>query len=98
MDIVVHPRPKGEDGSAQITELLDIIKGSADSPVLGALLKVRSLTLTHLPNCAGALKWIQQLPAAQKGIFFRYLLHCQVVLAAERNVVVRAPAQVQPEP
>ncbi|KAK9903552.1 hypothetical protein WJX75_008667 [Coccomyxa subellipsoidea] len=39
VDIVVHPRPKGEDGSAQITELLDIIKGSADSPVLGALIK-----------------------------------------------------------
>ena len=52
VDIVLHPRPKGEDGSAQINELLDIIRASADSPVLGALIKVRPLFSMHLSNSA----------------------------------------------
>ncbi len=41
VEMVMHPRPKSEDGSTQITELLDVIRASADSPVLGLHQKVR---------------------------------------------------------
>ena len=36
----LHPKPKKEDGAAQIEALLEAIKGSADSPVVGTLPKV----------------------------------------------------------
>lgn len=39
--LVLHPKPKKEDGAAQIAALLDACKASADSPVVGALPKVR---------------------------------------------------------
>lgn len=36
----LHPKPKKEDGSAQIEALLAAIRASADSPVVGTLPKV----------------------------------------------------------
>ena len=40
VELIVHEKPKGEDGSAQINELLEAVKASAESPVLGLLQKV----------------------------------------------------------
>lgn len=51
VDIVLHTRPKGEDGSAQITELLDAVSKSADTPVLGLIQKVTHL-LVYSEECS----------------------------------------------
>ena len=40
MDLITHVKPKGEDGAAQIAELVAAVERSGDSPVLGLLLKV----------------------------------------------------------
>ncbi len=42
VELIMHEKPKGEDGSTQINELLEAVKASAESPVLGALQKVCS--------------------------------------------------------
>lgn len=39
--LVLHPKPKKEDGAAQISALLDACKASSDSPVVGTLPKER---------------------------------------------------------
>lgn len=39
--LVLHPKPKKEDGAAQIASLVDACKASAESPVVGTLPKVR---------------------------------------------------------
>ncbi|CAL8465250.1 g4785 [Coccomyxa elongata] len=39
VELIMHEKPKGEDGSTQINELLEAVKASAESPVLGALQK-----------------------------------------------------------
>lgn len=39
--LVTHVKPKGEDGSAQVQAVIDALKGSADSPLIGYP-KVRS--------------------------------------------------------
>lgn len=41
VELVTHVKPKGEDGAAQIAELIAAVEGSGDSPVLGLLLKVK---------------------------------------------------------
>ena len=40
VELVLHVRPKGEDGAVQVQELIQVIKGSAPTPRLGLLLKV----------------------------------------------------------
>ena len=40
MDLVAHVKPKGEDGAAQVAELVEALKASGDPPVLGQLQKV----------------------------------------------------------
>ncbi len=45
VELIVHEKPKGEDGSTQINELLEAVKASAEAPVLGALQKVFSAVL-----------------------------------------------------
>lgn len=50
----LHPKPKKEDGAAQIEALLEACRASADSPVVGTLPKVRS----HLPLFSEAEAWV----------------------------------------
>ena len=40
VDLVAHVKPKGEDGAAQVAELVEALKASGDPPVLGQLQKV----------------------------------------------------------
>lgn len=46
VELVLHVKPKKEDGVPQMEELITAIKGTSDSPTVGTLTKVR-LHITH---------------------------------------------------
>lgn len=42
--LVLHPKPKKEDGTPQMQELIDILRGSANQAVVGSLPKEKGIT------------------------------------------------------
>ena len=42
VELVTHVKPKGEDGAAQVAQLIEALKGSSEAPVLGLLTKARA--------------------------------------------------------